>query len=348
MEIKNIKLADGSGGVEMQKLISLIRKNIPFVGKWKHTDEDAANLELADFIFLFPLSKNTNKKDGFLSFIKEKNLVFTTDAFVVSPIFFRGGNIGDLAFNGTVNDLLMEGAYPLGISLAIVIEEGFLISDLEKILKTIGTLSSKTKIPVVTGDTKVVGKGALDKIMITTAGLGFSENIISDSGLRLGDKIIVSGDLGAHGATLLAHRFNYKTSLQSDTKSLIRELRTVGRYLTSAKDSTRGGIAAVINEMAGKSAVKIILYENKIPIKKEVNSISNLLGINRFSLASEGRFVAGVKKENAEKVEKKLKLFNHNARVIGEVQEGEGVFLDGLLGKKRLDIPSGILIPRIC
>lgn len=279
---------------------------------------------------------------------KGENLVFTTDAFVVSPIFFRGGNIGDLAFNGTLNDLLMQGARPLGISLALVIEEGFSLSDLEKILKSIGKISKEIKVPIATGDTKVVPKGALDKIMITTAGVGMADNIISDRGLRPGDKIIASGTLGDHGAALLAERFNYKTSLKSDTKPLIKEMAIVGKYLTAAKDPTRGGIAAVMNELAEKSKVKIILDEDKMPIGKEISSICKLLGIDKYSLASEGRFVAGVSVENAEKVIKELNKFNKSAIVMGEVKKGRGVFLRNDLREKKLDLPEGILVPRIC
>jgi len=335
MKNNTIKLVHGSGGKEMGDLIDTIRKHIPYKGNWECCDEDSAVL-------------NYTKLHETEHEITRKKIVFTTDAFVVSPLFFNGGNIGDLAFNGTVNDLLMQGAMPLGLSLAIVIEEGFPLADFEKILKTIGTLSENTKIPIATGDTKVVGKGALDKIMITTAGIGYSKNILSDKGLRSGDKIIASGTLGDHGATILAHRFNYKTNLKSDTKPLAAEMGDVKKYLTAAKDPTRGGIAAVLNEMAIKSGVKIILEEDKIPISKEAVSISNLLGINKFSLASEGRLVAGVKQEYAEKAIECLKKFNETARIMGAVENGEGVFVKNVIGEKKLAIPNGILIPRIC
>ncbi len=354
-----IKLAHGSGGREMGELISLIRKNIPYKGDWECTDEDSAVLKYANrreweselmrknFGILRPPGARA-QNDAFFSGGKGENLVFTTDAFVVSPIFFKGGNIGDLAFNGTVNDLLMQGAKPLGISLALVIEEGFLLADLEKILKSIGKISKNIKVPIATGDTKVVPKGAIDKIMITTAGVGMAENIISDRGLKPGNKIIASGSLGDHGAALLAGRFNYKTSLKSDTKPLLREMEEVKKYLTSAKDPTRGGIASVLNEMAEKSKVRIILDEDKIPISKETSSICKLLGIDKYSLASEGRFVAGAEEKNLNKVIKILKKFNKNSCAIGIVEKGDGVFIKNSRGEKKLELPTGVLVPRIC
>jgi len=354
-----IKLAHGSGGSEMGELIGTIRKNVPYKGDWQCTDEDSAVLRIPPFIPPIqagpsPPCKGGEKIEsvclakGESEFARKNRLAFTTDAFVVSPIFFSGGNIGDLAFNGTINDLLVEGARPLGISLSIVVEEGFLMDNFEKILKTIGDTSKEINVPVATGDTKVVTKGAIDKIMITTAGVGILERIISDGGLEEGDMIISSGDLGSHGASLLANRFNYKTRLQSDTKSVINEVGAVRNYLTSAKDPTRGGIASVLNEMANKSRVKIVLNEDDIPIKKETASIGKLLGINKYSLASEGRFVAGVKKENTENVIKILKGFNENSCVMGRVEGGEGVFIKNVFGEKRLDIPEGIIVPRIC
>ncbi len=374
-----IKLAYGSGGREMGELISLIRKNIPYKGDWECTDEDSAVLNytkqhgdcentppsassgqaLTPHCLRRQVKRGTVKceltrknlplppssKEGETHFPK---LVFTTDAFVVSPIFFKGGNIGDLAFNGTVNDLLMQGAKPLGISLALVIEEGFLLADLEKILKSIGNVSKEIKVPIATGDTKVVSRGAIDKIMITTAGVGMAEKIISDRGLRLGNKIIASGTLGDHGAALLAHRFGYKTKLASDTKSLLREMSIVGKYLTSAKDPTRGGMAAVLNEMAEKSKVKIILDEDKIPISKETVSICKLLGIDKYSLASEGRFIAGAEEKDVNNVIKILKKFNKDSCVIGKVEKGSGVFIKNFMGDKKLELPTGVLVPRIC
>ncbi|MFH0856951.1 MAG: hydrogenase expression/formation protein HypE [bacterium] len=371
MQDKFIKLAHGSGGREMGELISFIRKHISYKGNWKYTDEDSAALEYTNQRRWE--SEYTRKNSGIparttdvvqsgglrppgawaqndahINVREGKYIVFTTDAFVVDPIFFTGGNIGDLAFNGTLNDLLMQGAKPLGISLALVIEEGFSIVDLEKILKSIGAISRNIKIPIATGDTKVVPKGAIDKIMITTSGVGLAEKIISDRGLKPGDKIIASGTLGDHGAALLAERFNYKTSLRSDTKPLIKEMSIVRKYLTAAKDPTRGGIASVMNELAEKSKVKIILDEDKIPISKETSAICRLLGISKYALASEGGFVAGVNAENAQKVIRELNKFNKSAIIMGEVKKGRGVYIKNNFGEKRLEYPEGVLAPRIC
>lgn len=322
---KTINLADGGGGREMDELIKFVRQQIPFIGNWKNTGDDAAVLEVG-----------------------KQKLVFTTDAFVVSPLFFAGGNIGDLAFNGTINDLLMQGAKPLGISLSMVIEDGFPMSDLRKILRTIGMISKKIKVPVATGDTKVVEKGAIDRIMITTSGIGLTQRIIPDSGLSAGDKIIVSGTLGDHGGVLLAKRFNYISKVKSDTKPLVEELNAVGRYLTAAKDPTRGGLAAIMNEMAEKSGVKVVLEKSKIPIKKETIAVCRLLGLSEYSIASEGRFVAGVRADDSEKVLRILRRFNSDAAIIGEVSKGRWVYIKNELGEKKLDIPQGNLVPRIC
>lgn len=363
MQNNTIKLAHGSGGREMGELIKFIRKHISFTGNWECTDEDSAvlnyanqrecesacagrrestqkNIPLTPQLNDCPVGRASSKEGGFIA--------FTTDAFVIDPIFFPGGNIGDLAFNGTLNDLLMQGAEPLGISLAIVLEEGLPFPDFEKILKSIGECSKATKVPIATGDTKVVPRGAIDKIMITTSGVGIVEKILTDKGLSPGDKIIASGTLGDHGAALLAGRFNYRTNLKSDTKPLLEELRAVKNYLTAAKDPTRGGMASVLNEMAEKSRVKIVLDEEKIPVKKETAAIARLLGMGKYALASEGRFIAGVRANDAELVLENLKKFDKNAIIMGEAINGGGVYIKNKLREKKLDTPEGILVPRIC
>ncbi|HBR71828.1 MAG TPA: hydrogenase expression/formation protein HypE, partial [Candidatus Moranbacteria bacterium] len=237
-------------------------------------------------------------------------LVFTTDAYIVDPIFFPGGDIGKIAMCGTINDLSVMGARPIGISLSIVLEEGFPKSDLEKIIKSIAIVSKETGVPIVTGDTKVTEKGKIDKIEITTAGVGLAENIISNNGVKPGDLIIASGDLGEHSVALLAKRFNYQTKIKSDSKAFNKEMEKVGQYLNACKDPTRGGLAANLVEMAEKSKVKIILDEKTLPYKKETIAVTELLGLDIFSLASEGRFVASVSLKNAKKVLTILKTFN--------------------------------------
>ena len=324
---KMITLNEGSGGKQMQKLIEKIRDKLKLKDNWKNINDDAATLKL----------KNINK-----------NLVFTTDSYTVNPVFFPGGDIGKLALCGTINDLAVMGAKPSGISLALVIEEGFSEDDLMKIIFSIGEVSKKTGIPVVTGDTKVMNKGGIDKIVINTSGIGFAGNIISNSGLSAGDKIIVSGSIGDHGIALLSKRFDYETELVSDCAPVIKESRAVSKYVTAMKDPTRGGIAAVLNEMAEKSNVKIILDEKKIPVKREVAAVCELLGLSFYEIACEGRIVCGVKKEHAEDALKILKKFNNDSAIIGEVSKGTGVFVRTIVGMRPLEVPTGKLIPRIC
>lgn len=336
-----ISLDDGSGGKAMYELIKKIRSKLNGVsGKfksnnnnyvnyvWENTDDDGATINLT--------------KDG-------KFVVFTTDSYTVSPIFFPGGDIGKLSFCGTVNDLSVMNAIPVGISLSLIIEEGFERENLMKIVSSIGKISKGTKTPIVTGDTKVVGRGKIDKIMINTSGIGITDRIISNSGLKVGDKIIISGGIGEHGIALLSKRFDYKTNLVSDCCPLFEQVRKISSYVTAMKDPTRGGIASALNEMAEKSKVRIILNEDKIPIKKEVKAVCELLGLNPYEIASEGRFVCGVKAEYVEDVLKILRNFNDDASIIGDIIKGKGVIIKTTVGGTRtLDVPSGKLVPRIC
>ena len=322
----SISLELGSGGKASWKFFKDLRKILKFTGKWKNTGDDGA---------VFNLGK--------------QKLVFTTDAFIIDPLFFKGGDIGKIAVCGTINDVSVMGAKPIGISLSFVIEEGFPTGDLEKIIKSIDKISREAKVPVVTGDTKVTEKGKIDKIEITTAGVGLAEKIIENNGARPGDKIIASGNLGEHGTVILSRRFNYKTKLKSDCQSLNREIQNVAKYLNACKDPTRGGLGENLNEIAEKSKVKIVLDEKNLPFKKDVVAISELLGVNLFAFPSEGRFVASVPAKHANKVIKKLQRFNSEAKIIGEVEKGRGVFLKTSIGSLRpIEMPQGKLIPRIC
>ncbi len=337
MENNNtIELDHGGGGYKSWELLKEIRKNLKFRGEWKNCEDDAAAL---------PAEALAKAGVG----ITKDNLVFTTDAFIVDPIFFPGGDIGKIAMCGTINDLAVMGARPLGIALSIVIEEGFAKEDLMKIVESINKISRESKVPVVTGDTKVTEKGKLDKIEITTAGVGITEKIIANNGTRSGDLIISSGDLGEHAVALLAKRFNYKTKIRSDSQPLNKEIEKVGKYLHSCKDPTRGGLAANIVEMAEKSKIRVILDEENLPYKKEVVAVSELLGIDVFSLASEGRFIAAVSPKNVKKVLIILKKFNPEAKIIGKTEKGKGVYLKTTLGSLcPVEMPRGKLIPRIC
>ncbi len=322
----NIQLDHGGGGQKSSELISMIRNIISDKGKWKNQLDDAATLRIGD-----------------------KHLVFTTDAYIVDPIFFPGGDIGKIAVCGTINDLAMMGAIPQGLSLSMVIEEGFPIEDLLKISKSIQKASHEAGVPIATGDTKVTPKGKIDKIEITTAGVGFAKNVISNSGAKVGDIVISSGDLGEHTVALLSSRFNYKTKIISDSKTLNREIAETAKFLHAAKDPTRGGLAANIIEIAEKSKVKIILDEQLLPFKKETMAVAGLLGIDILSFASEGRFIAAVSEKDADKVLKLLKKFNPEAKIIGRVEKGRGVYLETNLGSLRpIEMPRGKLVPRIC
>ncbi|EKE25539.1 MAG: hypothetical protein ACD_5C00127G0009, partial [uncultured bacterium] len=268
---------------------------------------------------------------------------------IVDPIFFPGGDIGKIAACGTINDLSVMGARPIGISLSIVIEEGFSKKDFLKIIKSIDEVSKSAGVPIVTGDTKVTEKGKIDKIEITTAGVGLTEKVISNDGAKDGDVIISSGDLGEHTVALLSQRFGYKSKIKTDSKTLNKEIEAVGKYLNAAKDPTRGGLAANIVEIAEKSKVKIILEEELLPYKKETKAISGLLGIDFLSFASEGRFIASLPEKDAKKVVTILKKFNPEAKIIGRVEKGKGVYLKTVMNSLRpIEMPRGKLVPRIC
>lgn len=327
MKNDNLSLDHGGGGHKSWELVKDIRKILTFTGEWKRCEDDAAIFNLGN----------------------GENLVFTSDGFIVDPIFFPGGDIGKISMCGTINDLAVMGAKPLGISLSIVMEEGFPKKDFEKILSSINKMSEESGVPVVTGDTKVIEKGNIDKITITTSGVGVAKKVISNDGMKIGDYIITSGDLGEHAVMLLAKRFNYETKIKSDSKTLNKELEEVGKYLNACKDPTRGGLAANLVEMAEKSKVKVILKEEDLPYKKEAVAITELLGLDVFSLASEGRFIASVSPENIKKALSILKAFNKEAKIIGRAFDGQGVFLENKLGGLRgIEMPKGKLIPRIC
>lgn len=280
----------------------------------------------------------------------DTNLAFTTDSYVIDPIFIPGGDIGKIAMCGTINDLAVMGAIPTGISLSIVLEEGFSKQDLDKIMESIGKVSEQTGIPIVTGDTKVLEKGKVDKIIINTAGIGVSNRIL-DEEIKTGDKIIISGSIGDHAVAVLSKRFEFETSIITDSKPIIEEIKAVRHLIKQAKDPTRGGLASSLNELCENNNSGMIIDEKAIPIKREVLSVTELLGIDIYSLACEGRFVCISSPENAEEVLSKLKRFNPEAAIIGEVTKensGKEVIIKTGFGKRILNMPSGNIVPRIC
>ncbi len=323
-ELGRVRLSEGSGGVEMHQLVTKIRSLLPTTGDWQHCMDDGAALR---------------RDDG--------HLVFTTDSYVVTPLFFPGGNIGKLAFCGTVNDLVVMGAEPLGMSLGLVLEEGLPKHELFSIIETIHALSQETGIPIVTGDTKVMERGKIDKLVITTSGIGHASRLLHEK-LVVGDKIIVSGTIGDHGAALLSRRFDIESSLQTDSKPLITEMRLVRNIIKQAKDITRGGLAGVLHELAQRNAVALHICEHDIPLHRETSAICHVLGIDALSLACEGRLVCFASPECADTVVSLLKQCNPHAAIIGTVEEGTGVTMTTLFGRKILPRPSGNIVPRIC
>lgn len=322
LQARKISLASGSGGREMQELIKSL--GINYRGKWKECDNDSAAIEIG-----------------------KQKILFTTDSFVVDPIFFPGGDIGKIAVCGTINDLCVMGATPLGLSLAIVIEEGFGYDQIERIMKSIRRIASETKVPIATGDTKVVPKGRLDKIIINTSGVGIAQKILTEKP-KPGDKIMLSGGIGEHAAAVLSKRFDYKTSIRSDAKPIHRETQKIRSLIKIAKDPTRGGIAASLNEICQKNKIGMILEEKAVPIKKQVKAVAEMLGIDVYQMACEGRFVCITKPENEITVLSILKKYNMMAATIGTVTKGSKVMVQTELGKRIMPMPTGRIIPRIC
>ena len=298
--------------------------------------------------------------DGAIFDIDGNRLAFSTDTFVVDPIFFPGGNIGDLAVNGTVNDLAMCGAEPLYLSVGLIIEEGFSMTDLKKILKSMGIASEKAGVKVVTGDTKVVPKGAVDKIFINTSGIGkIPDKVnISSQNARPGDTIILSGTIADHGMTVLTQRegMTFDSSLKSDTAALnhmVSRMLSASKDIHVLRDPTRGGVGTALNEIAGKSNVGIQIYEEKIPLKNETESICELLGFDPLYVANEGKLIAFVDADHAKKILSVIQEDDHgkDACIIGEVVSdhiGKVVMKTRIGGTRIIDMLTGQQLPRIC
>ena len=331
--MKTITLAQGNGGEENNELINKIfYKN--FKNEILEKSEDAAVIQ-----------------DG--------NLAFSTDSFTVSPIEFNGGDIGKLAVCGTCNDLAMMGAQPKYLTCAVILEEGFEQRKLEKIVNSMKKELQKNGAIVVSGDTKVVPKGSVDKIFINTSGIGeIQQKGISSNSITTNDVIIVSNSIGKHGATIFAARegIDLSTSLSSDCASLwpvVQKLIENDIQITALRDATRGGVSAVLNEWANQSDVCIEVEEEQIPICDEVKGICELLGFEAMNLANEGTFVLAVSKEQASKALEVLKTCEESkeASQIGMVSQKhtKKVILNTAWGTSRfLDTPTGELLPRIC
>ena len=287
-------------------------------------------------------------------------LAFTTDSYVVSPIFFPGGDIGRLAVCGTVNDLSTSGAKPLYLSLAFIIEEGFAINDLQKIIASIKTTADEAEVQVVTGDTKVVNRGCADKIFINTAGIGVIPDgvNISGSNAQPGDKVIITGTIGDHGIAVLSQRegLGFTTKLESDVAPLgkmVAEMIEASVNVHSLRDPTRGGLASTLNELAQQSGVSICIEERKIPVRDEVNGACEMLGLDPLYVANEGKMIVIVAPEDADAALKTIRqnVYGKNAAIIGEVgavHPGRVVMKTTLGSSRIVDMLVGEPLPRIC
>ncbi len=287
-------------------------------------------------------------------------LAFTTDSYVVQPIFFPGGDIGKLAVCGTINDLAMVGATPHYLSLAFIIEEGLPLSDLERVVASIKETTAAADVAVVTGDTKVVNRGTADKLFINTAGIGTvpSGANISGHNARPGDVLILNGPIGDHGIAVLSQRegISFATDLKSDCaplNGLVAEMLAASHNIHCLRDPTRGGLATTLNEIAGQSGVSIRIYEEKIPVREEVSSACEMLGLDPLYVANEGKLVAAVAPGEADSIMERMKRhkYGQDAAIIGEVKEENPgrVVMKTRLGTTRIiDMLVGEPLPRIC
>jgi hydrogenase expression/formation protein HypE len=334
-----ISMSHGAGGEVMQGLISdIILGNLNNKqvngGVGLDSLDDGATIPLGDY-----------------------EIVVSTDSHTVNPIFFPGGDIGKISIAGTVNDVSMMGAKPLAITNAMVVSEGFSGDDFERIIKSMDEVCREVGVSIVTGDTKVMENDKLDSIIISTTGIGIAKRgqITRDSNLEVGNKIILTGSVGDHGISLMSYRegFGFETDLKSDVApvwSMVEAALEVGG-VKAMKDPTRGGIANALNELAGKSGVGMLLDEEKIPIKKEVHAASEMLGIDPYEVANEGKVIMGVEADKAEEILQAVRKtkYGKDAQIIGEVTNDKHVILETALGGKRiLEAPIADPVPRVC
>ncbi|EPT8875577.1 hydrogenase expression/formation protein HypE [Cronobacter dublinensis] len=336
--MNTITLAHGSGGQAMQQLINRLFMQA-FDNPWLAEQEDQARL---------PLAELTAKGD---------RIAFSTDSYVIDPLFFPGGDIGKLAICGTANDVAVSGALPRWLSCGFILEEGLEMATLEKVVHSMAATARAAGIQIVTGDTKVVPRGAADKIFINTAGIGAIPAGLHWGARQLapGDVLLVSGTLGDHGATILNLRENLglEGELASDCallSPLIQALRAVPG-VKALRDATRGGVNAVAHEFAASAGCGIELQERALPLKPAVRGVCELLGLDALNFANEGKLVIGVARDAAQQALAALHAhpLGREAAIIGEVVAQKGVRLAGLYGVKRtLDLPHSEPLPRIC
>lgn len=337
---RRVSMREGGGGPAMRVLIEEL-----FVKGFAEPGNDGIGLSAMD--------------DGAVLRVGDKWIILTTDSHVIHPIFFPGGDIGKLSICGTVNDLAMMGAVePLGLTSAIILEEGFPIGDLETIQRSMVEACRIAGTTVVTGDTKVMGRGEIDRIVLNTTGVGIAERVIRDNGLREGDRIIVTGTIGDHGLAIMSlrHSLGLEGELFSDVapiNGLIRAaLDSTSDGIVAMKDPTRGGVASALHEMASKSGVGIVVEESALPVTDAVRSSGELLGIDPLHVANEGKALIGVRPEAAETVLAALRdhPLGDQAAIIGTCisQRPGSIIIDTGFGKRLLSEPVGEPLPRIC
>lgn len=336
--MNEVQMAHGSGGQAMQQLIGELFMQA-FANPWLAEQEDQARLDLA------ALAAGGDR------------LAFSTDSYVIDPLIFPGGDIGKLAVCGTANDVAVSGAIPRYLSCGFILEEGLSMATLKQVVESMAATARSAGIAIVTGDTKVVQRGAADKLFINTAGIGAIPATIhwAAASLQPGDVLLASGTLGDHGATILNLRegLGLDGELSSDCAVLTPLIETL-RDLPGVKalrDATRGGVNAVVHEFAAACGYGIELQESKLPINPAVRGVCELLGLDALNFANEGKLVIAVARDSAELALSRLRAHpsGKDAAMIGEVVEQQGVRLAGLYGVKRLlDLPHAEPLPRIC
>jgi hydrogenase expression/formation protein HypE len=336
MSAATVALKQGGGGRAMRALIESM-----FVRDFATLPFDGVGISAMD--------------DGAAFRIGDQWLVLTTDSHVVQPIFFPGGDIGRISISGTVNDLAMMGATRVaGLTCAVILEEGFPIETLQRIQRSMLTACIEADAPVVTGDTKVMGRGEIDGIVINTTGVGLTRTLVRDSGLSVGDRIIVTGFVGEHGLAVMAsrHGIDIGDALVSDVAPLNKLIAPIVGDATAMKDPTRGGVSSALHEMASKSRVGIVIDERAVPLTAAVRAVGELLGIDPLHVANEGKALIGVRPERVDAVLARLHShpLGRNAAVIGTcVAERPGsIILDTGFGRRLLAEPEGEPLPRIC
>lgn len=331
---EKILMAHGNGGSLMSELINNIIAEI--FGKTSLQLDDSAILSM-----------------------ENKKIVFTTDTYTITPIFFNGGDIGKLAVNGTINDLSVMGAEPLYLSCGLILEEGLEISVLKKILRSMKDAADYAGVKIVTGDTKVVERGSADKIFINTSGIGMVRDRVFRKEISIGDSVLINGTIGDHGISIMAERshLSFSLGLFSDSAPLNHMLKSIsGKFPESikfARDATRGGVASVLNEIVQRGNIGIKLIEEDLPLRDEVKGVCDILGLDPLYSANEGKAILIVKNESAEKIKEEMKKFEEgkDAEIIGEItSEYKGkVFIETFVkGRRILPLLEEDQLPRIC